>query len=205
MAEATSLGFTAPLFATIGAALILRETVRLRRWAAVLIGFAGTLIILRPGTEVITLPAIYMIAGAVFVACSFIAVKMLTRTESPNTMVLMMVALITPVSLIPALFVWQWPSIETWMWLVMVGFSATGGHIFFNRAMATADASAILPFDYSRLLFVAVLAFIIFNEVPDIYTWIGGAIIFGSTIYIAQREAVAARSAVTGPSGGEMR
>ncbi len=205
LAEATSLGFTAPLFATIGAALILRETVRLRRWAAVLIGFAGTLIILRPGTEVITLPAIYMIAGVVFVACSFIAVKMLTRTESPNTMVLMMVALITPVSLIPALFVWQWPSIETWMWLVMVGFSATGGHIFFNRAMATADASAILPFDYSRLLFVAVLAFIIFNEVPDIYTWIGGAIIFGSTIYIAQREAVAARSAVTGPSGGEMR
>ena len=205
LAEATSLGFTAPLFATIGAALILRETVRLRRWAAVLIGFAGTLIILRPGTEVITLPAIYMIAGAVFVACSFIAVKMLTRTESPNTMVLMMVALITPVSLIPALFVWQWPSIETWMWLVMVGFSATGGHIFFNRAMATADASAILPFDYSRLLFVAVLAFIIFNEVPDIYTWIGGAIIFGSTIYIAQREAVAARPAVTGPSGGEMR
>lgn len=205
LAEATSLGFTAPLFATLGAAIFLRETVRLRRWAAVIVGFLGTMIILRPGLEIISLPAIYMLCGSVTVAIGFILVKKLTATEAPNTMVLMMVLLVTPFSLVPALFVWQWPTMEAWFWLVSVGFCATGGHIYFNYAMATADASAVLPFDYSRLLFAASLAFIMFDEVPDIYTWVGGAVIFGSTIYIARREATASKLKIAGQTPGEMR
>ena len=194
LAEATSLGFTAPLFATLGAALLLGEVVRLRRWIAVLVGFAGTLIILRPGLEIIQPEALYILAGALFVAGSFIMVKMLSRSESPTTMVLFMALFLTPLSFIPALFVWQWPTPESWLWLAGVGVFATGGHLLFNRAFAATEVTAVLPFDYCRLVFIAILAFVIFGEIPDIWTWIGGSIIFVSTIYIAHREAQSARN-----------
>lgn len=194
LAEATSLGFTAPLFATIGAAFILGEVVRRRRWVAVLIGFVGTLIILRPGLQIITPEALYILTGAVFVAASLMMVKMLSRTESPTTMVLFMALFLTPMSFIPALFVWVWPSPDAWIWLIGVGVSATGGHLLFNRAFAVADITAVLPFDYCRLIFVAIIGIFMFNEVPTIWTWIGGSVIFGSTVYIAHREAQAGRA-----------
>ena len=189
LAEATSLGFTAPLFATLGAALVLGEVVRLRRWVAVLIGFAGTLIILRPGLQIIAPEALYILIGSLFVAGSFMFVKVLSRTESPTTMVLFMSMFLTPLSLVPALFVWVWPSPEAWLWLIGVGIAATGGHLLFNRAFAVTDVTAVLPFDYCRLIFVAIIGVVMFNETPDIWTWIGGSVIFGSTIYIAHREA----------------
>ena len=188
LAEATSLGFTAPLFATIGAALLLGEVVRLRRWIAILIGFAGTLIILRPGLQIITPEALYILAGAVFVAGSFMFVKVLSHTESPTTMVLFMAMFLTPLSFIPALFVWVWPSPEAWIWLIGVGVAATGGHLLFNRAFAVTDVTAVLPFDYCRLIFVAIIGILMFDETPDIWTWVGGSVIFASTIYIAHRE-----------------
>ena len=188
LAEATSLGFTAPLFATLGAALLLGEVVRLRRWIAVLIGFAGTLIILRPGVQIITTEALYIIAGAVFVAGSLIFVKILSRTESPTTMVLFMALFLTPLSFIPVLFVWVWPSPEAWIWLIGVGTAATGGHLLFNRAFAVTDVTVVLPFDYCRLIFVAIIGVFMFEETPDIWTWVGGSVIFTSTIYIAHRE-----------------
>ncbi len=206
LAEATSLGFTAPLFATLGAALLLGEVVRLRRWVAVLIGFAGTLIILRPGQQVVTPEALYILAGAVFVAGSFMFVKVLSRTESPTTMVLFMALFLTPLSFIPAFFVWVWPSPDAWVWLIGVGVSATGGHLLFNRAFAVTDVTAVLPFDYCRLIFVAIIGVLMFDETPDIWTWIGGSVIFASTIYIAHRESQnKEKVAATKTSTEEMR
>ena len=188
LAEATSLGFTAPLFAAIGAALFLREDVRFRRWIAILIGFLGTLTILQPGLQIIKPEALYILIGAIFVAGGFMLVKILSKTESPTTMVLFMALFLTPLSLIPALFVWVWPSPEAWLWLIGVGATATCGHLLFNRAIAVTDVTAVLPFDYCRLIFAAIIGFIMFNEMPDMWTWIGGSIIFSSTIYIAHRE-----------------
>lgn len=194
LADATSLGFTAPLFATVGAVLFLGEDVRLRRWIAVIVGFSGTLIILRPGIQEISLGAILMIIGALFVAVSILYVKVLSRTESPNTMVLYMGLIATPVSAIPLFWVWQMPEGITWLWLAGVGFSATGGHLCFNRAMACADASAILPYEYARLIFVAIIAFFLFDEVPDLWTWVGSIVIFGAGVYIANRESAALKA-----------
>ncbi len=191
LAEATSLGFTAPLFATMGAALFLSEDVRLRRWVAVGAGFLGTLIILRPGIEIISPGAVLMIVGAVFVAISFLLVKVLSRTEPPNTMVLYMSLLLTPVSAVPLIWVWEMPHGLVWLWLLGVGASATCGHLCFTRAMASADASAVLPYEYVRLIFVAIIAFFLFGEVPDLWTWLGSVVIFGSGVYIANREAAA--------------
>ena len=194
LAEATSLSFTAPLFATVGAAIFLAEDVRLRRWLAVVLGFVGTLIILRPGLEVVTPGALLMLAGSVFVATSILLVKVLSRTESPNTMVLMVALIATPISAIPLFWVWEMPQGITWVWLACVGAAATGGHLCFNRAMVSADASAVLPYEYTRLIFVALMGFFLFSEVPDAWTWLGSLVIFGAGIYIANRE-IAARKA----------
>ncbi len=194
LAEATSLSFTAPLFATVGAALFLAEDVRLRRWIAVGLGFVGALIILRPGIEVVTPGALLMLTGSVFVATSILLVKVLSRTESPNTMVLMVALIATPISAIPLFWVWEMPQGITWLWLACVGAAATGGHLCFNRAMVNADASAVLPYEYTRLIFVALIGFFLFSEVPDVWTWVGSLVIFGAGIYIANRE-IAAREA----------
>ena len=193
LAEATALSFTAPLFATIGVALIVGETVRLRRWIAIAIGFVGVILILRPGFEVVSTPALMMLCGSMIVGGGFTCVKLLSSTESPNAMVLWMGIFMAPVSLIPALFVWQWPSALGFVYLVGVGTCATLAHLCFNRAFAAADASAVLPFDYTRLLIVALFGFLLFGEIPDQWTWIGAGVIVAANIYMAQREAARAK------------
>ena len=188
IAEVTALSFTTPLFATIGAALFLHEVVRMRRWLAIAVGFAGTMIILRPGVEVIALPALLALAASAFIAVSVLLVKSLSRTESAATIVFYMALLMTPLSLAPALFVWTTPPPETWAWLVALGLVATLAHLTLVRAFATGDASAVLPFDFSRLIFVALLGYVFFGERPDVWTWIGAAVIFGATLYSARHE-----------------
>jgi len=193
LAEATALGYTTPLFATLGAVLFLDEVVRKRRWWALFAGFAGTMIILRPGFEAITLPALYAIGGAIFIATSALLVKVLNRTDSPDTIVLYMAVFSTPLSLVAALFVWVTPSLETLFWLTGIGLFSTLAHLAYTRSFAIADASVVLPYDYIRLLTVAAVGFGIYGEVPDIWTWVGAGVIIGSAFYIARREAIAAK------------
>ncbi len=197
LAEAVALNFTVPLFATIGAAIFLREIVRARRWSATLLGFLGVLVILRPGfAEFSTAMALPVIA-ALFMAVSTLIVKSLSRSETPAAIVIYMNLILTPLSLVPALFVWRWPSWGDFALLVLVGLLAAIAHILLTRAYTKADASAVMPFDYARLPFVAALAFLVFGEVPDIWTWVGAAIIGCSAIYIAHREARVARLRTT--------
>jgi len=192
--EATALGFTAPFFTTILAALVLREVVRLRRWTAVLIGFAGAIVILRPGTGALdTAGAAVALAAAALQAASTIMVKTLSRTEKPNAIVAYMSIYATPMSLIPALFVWIWPSWGQLGWLALVGLVGTLAHLCFTRSLSVADASAVVPIDFARLIFVAIIGILVFDQIPSVWTWVGSAIIFASGIYIVQREAVAAR------------
>ncbi len=200
LAEATALGYTMPLFVTLGAVLFLGEVVRKRRWLAVFAGFAGTLIILRPGIEAITWPAMFAIGGALFIACSALMVKVLSRSDSPDTIVLYMAVFSTPLSFVAASFVWVTPSLETLAWLTAIGLSSTLAHLAYTRSFAIADASAVLPYDYLRLLMVAVVGFAIYDEVLDFWTWVGTAVIVGSTFYIARREAITARKSATEPS-----
>jgi drug/metabolite transporter (DMT)-like permease len=203
LAEAVALNFTVPLFATAGAALFLGEIVRARRWSATLVGFLGTLVILRPGfAEASPLMALPVVAAA-FMATSTLIVKSLARHDSPATIVLYMNLILTPLSLVPAIFVWRWPSGTTLALLVLIGLLAALAHISLTRAYTKADASAVVPFDYARLPFVAAMAFIVFGQVPDLWTWIGAAIIAGSAIYIARREALVARERPASGAAGE--
>jgi drug/metabolite transporter (DMT)-like permease len=124
-------------------------------------------------------------------------VKSLSRTEAPAAIVLYMNLLLTPLSLIPAAFVWRWPTPTEWALGIFVGLCAALAHNAFTRAFKLADASAILPFDYARLPFVAAIGFVLFAEMPDAWTWVGAAVIAGAAIYIAQRESRVARERPT--------
>ncbi len=203
LADAVALNFTVPLFATAGAALILGEVVRARRWTATVVGFLGVIIILRPGFAEITPLMALPVVAACFMAVSVLFVKSLSRTEAPAAIVLYMNLLLTPLSLGPALFFWRSPTLAELGLGALIGLCAVTAHISFTRAFARADASAIMPFDYSRLPFVAVVGFILFGEVPDVWTWVGAAVIAGAAIYIAQREARVARERPTLRAGGE--
>ncbi|MDF2095564.1 DMT family transporter [Aquibaculum arenosum] len=193
LADAVALNFTVPLFATVGAALFLDEIVRARRWMATLVGFAGVLVILRPGFTDLSLIMLLPIAAALFQAMGALMVKSLSRTEGAGTVVAYMNLLLTPLSLVPALFVWQWPSGYALALCAFVGFTGAISHVAFTRAYALADASAVMPFDYMRLPFSAALAYLLYTELPDLWTWVGAGIIAASAIYIGQREAKLAR------------
>jgi len=196
LAQAVALNFTFPLFATILAVLVLKEVVRLRRWTATAIGFLGVLIILRPWNEGLQ-PLLFLpIAAAFFMASAAIAVKRLSATESPVTVVFYMNLFMTPASLIPAIPSWTWPSGMAWICLIALGLFAMLSHLMLVRAYALADASLIQPFDYLRLPFTALIGYLVFAEVPSPWLWVGAAVIAGSTFYIARREAQLARQSV---------
>jgi len=188
LSDAIALGFSAPLFITIGAVFVLGEVVRARRWIATLIGFAGALIVLRPGFGVVEPGALLALFGAVAMSVSMICVKLLSQTERPQAIVAWMTLLLTPASLVPALFVWHWPSFDQWPWLVALGAAATFGHFALTHAYAVVDASVVQPFDFLRLPFVGLVGYLAFSQTPDIWTWVGGTIIFLSVIFIAHRE-----------------
>jgi drug/metabolite transporter (DMT)-like permease len=189
IAEATALSFTSPLFATAAAALLLGEVVRQRRWIATIVGFCGAMIVLRPGLDAVSFAHVLVLASAALGGWNSITVKQLTRTDNPNAIILYMTLYLVPMSAIPASFVWQWPSMHAWMLTFLLGLFATLAHQSFTRALAVCDASYVLPFDFTRLPMVALLAYLAFGEVPDLWTWVGGAVIVGATVYIARREA----------------
>ncbi len=189
LAKAVALGFTVPLFVTIGAAVVLKEKVHMRRWMAVFFGFMGTLIILRPSVDGDLFPSLIVILSAVTMAISVLIIKNLSRTERPNTIVIFMVLLMTPLSFPVALTVWQWPDAWTWVLLVALGFCGSMGHLMFTHAIRSSEVSLVMPFDFARLPFVIVLAWMFFDEAVDQWTLIGAAVVFASGGYIAHREA----------------
>jgi drug/metabolite transporter (DMT)-like permease len=193
LTTATAVNFTAPLFATLGAVLILHEKVRFRRWSAVVLGFVGVLVIMRPGGERIDANLLILLVSSATAAMNNITVKFLARTDRPSTIVAFLMIYLTPLSLIPALFVWQWPDPSTFGALAGLGCLGTIAHISVARALAAADASACAPFEFARLPLAALIGFLWFGEVTDLWTWIGAAIIAGSSIYVAHREAQLSR------------
>ncbi|KRG77644.1 membrane protein [Stenotrophomonas chelatiphaga] len=195
MAQAVSLSYSTPLFVTIAAVLWLGETVRVRRWAAVIIGFIGVLVIVRPGTGSFSAGSLVAVAAAVLSSVVAIQIKQLTRVDSADTVVFYTYVFWVPLSLIPALFVWQWPSGIAWLWLALTGVLGTLGQLLWTRALRLGEVSALTPISFMQLPLVSVMAWLLFDEVLDRWTVIGALIILGSNAYIAHREAVLARRA----------
>ena len=190
LAEAVALNFTMPLFVTLVAIVALGEKVGWRRWAATIGGFIGALIVIQPGFETITLGHIELLVASFFMAASVIVIKQLASTEPPARIVTYMIIIFTPASFLPALAFWQWPTLSTLCWLGVVGISGTLAHLVFTHALKEVEVTSILPLDFARLPLTALVAYVAFTEVPDTSTWMGGAIIFASTLYIVHREAL---------------
>ena len=196
LAQAVSLYYATPLFVTIGAVLVLGEVVRLRRWSAVLVGFLGVLIIVRPGTSGFSTASLIAIGAAALSGGVTISIKYLARTEPADRIVLLTQLLWVPLSLPAALLVWQWPHGVTWFWAILCGLLGTTAHMCWTRALQGADASQIAPISFVQLPVVSVLAFLCFGETLYVGTAIGSAVIFAANVYIAQREARITRRAV---------
>ncbi len=192
--EAVALNFTAPLFATMLAPFVLHEVVRARRWTACFLGFTGVLIMLRPGLEVISVGALLSIGSAATIACNMLIIRIISQEDNARTVVFTFSVFTSLVTLLPALFVWETPSWEMLVVLVVCGLLATLAHLLLTRAMSIAEMSAIAPLDFVRLLFAAGIGFIWFSEVPDIWTAIGAIVITSSAVYIARREALSVRN-----------
>jgi drug/metabolite transporter (DMT)-like permease len=193
-AELTALYFVAPVFVTVMAVVFLRETVGLQRWTAVLMGFAGMLVILRPGIEALELGSLLAIVSAMFGACSVILTKGLARTERVITISAYTMILMSLFTLIPAAFVWQWPNLEVLPWLLVIGVGGGLGYYLFASAIKAAEISVLTPLSFLQLIWAAAIGFLFFGEVPEIFVWIGGLMIFAATSYIAIRESAVARS-----------
>lgn len=189
IAEATAISFSAPLFTTMGAALFLGEKVGPRRWAAAIVGFMGVLLIIRPGVQEVGLAQMMALLAAVLIAGSMLSNKSLARTENPNAMVLWMGMFMSLFSIAPAVPVWEWPQGETWVWLVGLGLVATAAHLAISRAYGASDASFIAPFGFAQIPFIALAGYVVYDELPDVWTWLGAGVIMASGIYTAHREA----------------
>lgn len=188
LAELVALNFTAPVFATVLSVFLLRELVGIHRWAAILLGFAGAMVIVRPGFQALSEGHMHALLSALSWACVMLTVKSLSRTESSLTIVAYMAALMTPIALVPALFFWQTPTMHEIGWLAVMGAIGTAIHFLLAHAVREADLSVVMPFDFTKLIWISILGFLVFGEVPAWTTWIGGVLIFVSGSYIAHRE-----------------
>lgn len=189
VAEVTAIGFLAPLFGTLSAIVFLGEKVRIRRWTALVIGFLGAMIILRPGTESFGLGQACAIFNAMSSGLVTVLLKQLSSEDDSGKIVFLTTVLMLPPTLIPALFVWETPGLEYAPVILTIGFTAVLGHYCLMRGFASTDASLVMTFDFSRLPFAVLIGWWMFGEVTDIWTWVGAAIIFASAIYITRREA----------------
>ena len=196
-----ALSFTAPLFVTVGAVLLLGEVVRIRRIAALVLGFAGALVIIRPGMAALDPGSLLVLGSSAVWAGALILLKVLSRTESSLTMTAYMAVFLTPLSSIAVAFVWQWPSLEDLGWFALMGSVGTIGHLCLAQAFREADATVVLPVDFLRLIWSSLYGYLLFNEVPVLYVWIGGIVIFASTLYLAYREAKVARTTIDAKAG----
>ncbi len=185
----TAMSFSTPLFAACLAVIILAERMGVRRWIAVAMGFVGALIILQPGFGALDVGALIVLAGSACWGMALIITKILSRTDSPMTIIAYMSILLTPVSAIPALFVWQWPTPDQLLWLVAIGLCGVGANYAVASALRIAPSTAVLPFDFMRLIWATSIGFVFFAEIPTPVAWLGGVLVFASTTYIGYREA----------------
>ncbi|SKA17070.1 Uncharacterized membrane protein [Enhydrobacter aerosaccus] len=190
LASVTALGFTGPIFITIGAALFLGEDVRLRRWIAVLVGFAGAMIIIRPGVGDIGIGALCILASTPIFSASNLISKALARTDSANTIVIWQNITIVMFAAPVALWFWETPAWADILWFVAAGLCGTLGHLSQQNGYQLADITLLQPIGFLSLLWNALLGFVLFSQQPDIWTFVGAAVIFSSAMYISHREAV---------------
>lgn len=198
LAEGTALTFTTPLFTLLLAAVFLADRVSWQQTLAIFVGLAGVGIILRPGGGLFTVAALWPLLSALSFAAVIVVSKQLAGRMSPGAIGFWLAVYMAPISFLPALYYWQWPTGEQFLWLVALGAAAACNMYFITRALRIGNASQTAVWDFVRLPWVAAVGFVFFAQRPDLWMWIGAGVIFVAVLWATLIDSRrAARAAAT--------
>ena len=189
IADAITISFAAPIFATIFSIIFLNEKVRLIRWLAIFFGLTGVIIVLKPGTELFTYYSFFPILFCIGFATISIAIKKLSKTEPDYLIALYFTLVLILFGLISFSMGWKKIDIADIHYLIIIGLSGSIGNIFLTKSIREADISLVTPIKYLSLVFAIIAGWLIFNEIPSILTISGAVLIILSTFVIFKREA----------------
>ena len=196
LAQVVSIEFTMPIWSAVLAVFFLGERMNARKWLAVVLGLVGVAVIVRPNTGAVDMGQLIALVSALGFAISVVLVKSLTRTESAVAIMFWMLVVQSAIGLVPALVVWQWPSAQTWGWVVVVAFCGTFSHYCFARAMQHADATVVVPMDFLRVPLTALVGWLVYAEALDLFTGLGvGLILAGNVLNLIRWPNQAERAA----------
>ncbi|MCP4615593.1 MAG: DMT family transporter [Bradyrhizobium sp.] len=180
--QVVAIEFTMPIWTAILAAMFLGERITVWKLFAIVLGLVGVVMIVRPATGAINPGQLIALAAAVGFSISVAMVKSLTRTEQTVTILFYMLAVQTAGSLLPALYVWQWPSLATWGWALIIAFCGTFSHYCMARALLYADATVVVPMDFLRVPLTALVGWLLYAEQLDAFTVFGAALILAGNL-----------------------
>lgn len=193
LAETTALSFTGPVFAAIGASLVFGERLGRAGVASLVLCFAGVLVLTRPGMEAVSLGALLVLASSVFYAAVMITMKSLAATDDSLTITVYAATFLVPLTAPAALAVWEWPQGSEWGLLLAMGVVATVGQLALAQSFRLAEASVVVPVDFSRLIWASLIGVAWFGDVVTVPMLVGGALVFlgNLTIVLARRRRTA--------------
>ena len=189
LAVVTAIEFTTPVWVALLAALLLGERLSPPRWTAIAAGVTGILVIAHPGTSAFGRGALIVLAGTFGFAAAILVVKMLLRTDRVTAIVFYMSLIQLPLGLAGALFAWTWPAQSDLPWVLAMGVTSLTAHYSMGRALSLGDASFVLPIDFLRLPFIALVALALYGEPIDGWTMLGAALIFAGNYWSVRAEA----------------
>ena len=189
LADATAIYFSKPLFTTVVAVIFISEVVSGRRWVATTVGFIGVIIMIQPGADTMNPIALIAVASALAFATANVLIRVLARTEPPNRILFYYHIGGIIVFTGPAIYFWTMPVGIEWVLLISIAVLTTLGMTCFVRAFSAGEANAVGPIEYVRLIYAALFGYILFGEIPSIWTGVGAILIVASAIYIARDEA----------------
>lgn len=195
LADATSIGFVTPLLVVVLAIPFLGEKVGIRRWAAVFVGMAGALIVIRPGFGTMQTAALLPLGSALCFSLYQIATRVLAASDPPMVTMIYspVVGAVIATAFLP--WMWEWPDAQGWVLLVLIGVIGCVGHLLMIQAYTFAPASLLSPFAYTQLVWSVAFGYAVFGDLPDRYTVLGAAIIAGSGLYTLYRESLKRKTA----------
>src|SRR6267142_3055020 len=193
--QVVAIEFTMPIWTAILAAMFLGERITVWKLAAIVLGLVGVIVIVRPATGEINPGQLIALAAAIGFGISIAMVKSLTRTEQTLAIIFWMLAVQAAASLLPAVYVWTWPSLTTWGWGIVIAFCGTFSHYCMARALLHADATVVIPMDFLRVPLTAAAGWLIYSERLDAFTLLGAALILtGNLLNLKPNSPVAARA-----------
>ena len=188
--KAAAIGFTTPLFTTILAIIFLGEVIRIQRITALIVGFIGILVVIRPGYIPFESGALWLLSAAITFSIVIIIVKKLTEKDSSLTTAFYQMAFMVPPTFFIALFFWESININQFLLFIFVAIAGFITQFSFAQCLKMAETTFIMPIQFTKLIWLSLIGYFLFMEVPDIWTWIGASIIFSSILFIAYREAI---------------